>query len=70
MGVGQCTGVKYTKMNCNVLNMSFFDVFHENKVCGEDGSIRMDYEERHEGIVLGDKLRKVMLWEDYEDTDA
>jgi len=70
MGEGQCTGVKYTQMNCNVLNMSFFDVFHENNICGEDGSIRMDYEERHEGMVLGDKLRKVLVWEDFEDTDA
>ena len=57
-------------MNCNVLNMSFFDVFHEIGVCNDDGGIRMDYEEHYEDINLGDKLRKVMLWEDIEDTEA
>lgn len=26
-GMSECTGVKFTQMNCNVLNMSFFDIF-------------------------------------------
>ena len=67
---GKITGVKFTHMNCNVLNMSFFDVFHDIGICSDDGTIRMDFEEHYEGINLGDKLRKVLLWEDFEDTDA
>jgi hypothetical protein len=50
--------------------MSFFDVFHETGICTDDGTIRMDYEEIHEEINLGDKLRKVLLWEDFEDVEA
>ena len=43
---GTCTGVKYTQMNANVLNMSFFDVFKEINICyGEDGTIKQNYEE-------------------------
>lgn len=38
---GSCTGVKYTTMNANVLNMTFFDVFKEaNIVYGDDGYIK------------------------------
>lgn len=38
---GTCTGVKFTPMTCNVLNMAFFDVFKEaNVVYGDDGSIK------------------------------
>lgn len=67
---GKCSGVKFTHLNCNVLNMSFFDIFHELKVCSKDGHIRQNYEERLEGIVMGDRLRQVMLWEEYDDPDA
>jgi hypothetical protein len=27
LDVGQCTGVKFTQMKCDVLNMAFFDIF-------------------------------------------
>ena len=70
MESGKITDVKYTQLNCNVLNMSFFDVFHETGVCTDDGTIRMDMEEQFEEINLGDKLRKVLLWEEFEDVDA
>jgi len=50
LGVGQCTGINFTHMNCNVLNMSFFDVFQENNIVHADGSIRANYEEYVEGI--------------------
>lgn len=70
LGVGKCTGLKYTHMTSNVLNMSFFDVLHEINVCGENGYIRADMEEIYEGISLSDKLRKAMLWEEaMEDED-
>uniref|UniRef100_A0A7S3ISM7 Cilia- and flagella-associated protein 300 n=1 Tax=Strombidium inclinatum TaxID=197538 RepID=A0A7S3ISM7_9SPIT len=57
-------------MSCNVLNMSFFDIFHELKVCTKDGDIRQNYEENFEGILLGDRLKQVLLWEEYEDIEA
>mmetsp|Transcript_11488 Transcript_11488/g.19445 ORF Transcript_11488/g.19445 Transcript_11488/m.19445 type:complete len:172 (+) Transcript_11488:383-898(+) len=57
-------------MNCNVLNMSFFDVFEELRVCTSDGTIRQNYEEIVEGVNLGDRLRQVMLQEEYDDPDA
>lgn len=35
---GTCTEVKFTQMNCNVLNTSFFDVFRDiGIVYGEEG---------------------------------
>jgi len=67
---GTITGVKFKHMNCDVLNMSFFDVFQEANVTMEDGTIRQYYEERYEGMILGDKMRQVMVWEEYEDPDA
>ena len=45
MESGKVTDVKHPQLNCNVLNMSFFDVFHETGVCTDDGTIRMDMEE-------------------------
>lgn len=68
---GSCTGVKYTAMNANVLHMSFFDVFKEaNIVYGDDGYIKQNYEEQHMGMSLGDRLRQVLVWEDYDDFEA
>ena len=51
--------------------MSFFDVFHEIGICAESGYIKADHEEVLDGINLGDKLRKALLWEDaMEDEDV
>ncbi len=50
--------------------MSFFDVFQEANVTMEDGAIRQYYEERYEGMALGDKLRQVLVWEEYDDPDG
>ena len=70
LGVGKCTGLKYTHMTSKVLNMSYFDVLHEINVCGESGLIKADMEEIYEGINLGDKLRKALLFEEaMEDED-
>mgnify|MGYP006907001967 CR=1 FL=1 len=50
--------------------MSYFDVLHEINVCGESGLIKADMEEIYEGINLGDKLRKALLFEEaMEDED-
>ena len=69
LGPGNCTGVKFTHMTSSVLNMSYFDIFNELKICSDDGYIRQDYEEQVEDIMLADKLRKVMLWEDCEEDE-
>jgi hypothetical protein len=37
LAVGDCTGVKFTHLNCNVLNMSYFDIFNELEICTTDG---------------------------------
>ena len=66
----QVNSVKFSQVNCNVLNMSYFDVFQELGLCTDTGQIRQNYEERLDGIVLGDKLRQAMLWEDTEDIDS
>ena len=68
---GSCTGVKYTAMNANVLNMTFFDIFKEcNIVYGDDGYIKQNYEETVMGMSLGDRLRQVLVFEDYDDFDT
>ena len=55
-------------MNCNVLNMSFFDVFKDVNVCyGDDGTIKQNYEEIFQDMSLGDRLRQILVWEDYDE---
>lgn len=65
-GTMNCSGVKYKKLNCDVINMSFFDFFLEKDITTADGYIRKELEEMYEGISLGDRLRKAMLWEESE----
>jgi hypothetical protein len=36
---GEVNQIKFTQMNCNVLNMSFFDILQEIKVCHANGKI-------------------------------
>jgi hypothetical protein len=69
-GIDQCNEVKYTHLNCNVLNMSYFDVFKDLDFLTEKGDIRQNYEQRMDGMVLGDRLRQAWLWEETEDVDA
>ena len=57
-------------MTCNVLNMSFFDVFRDLRLVTENGDIRQNYEERLDGIILGDRIRQALLWEETEDFEA
>jgi len=61
-----CTAVKFKKLNAEVINMSFFDFFEEKDIINADGYIRKDLEEMFEGISLGDKMRRALLWEDDE----
>lgn len=56
-GLTTVSEIKYTQMNCNVLNMSYFEIFDTLDLVTSTGSIRGNYEERYMGIVLGDKLR-------------
>ena len=58
------TGVKYKKLNSDVINMSFFDFFYEKDIATEDGYIKKEMEEIYEGISLGDRMRKAILWEE------
>lgn len=44
-------------MNCNVLNMSYFDKLEQLNLVTTTGAIRGNYEQRLDGITLGDKLR-------------
>lgn len=44
--------------------MSFFDFFLEKDITTSDGYIRKELEEIYEGISLGDRMRKAMLWEE------
>ncbi|CDW85539.1 UNKNOWN [Stylonychia lemnae] len=61
-----CTGVKYKKLNSEVINMSFFDFLVEKDIATADGYIRKELEELYEGISLGDRMRKALLWEESE----
>ena len=56
-GLQQGKEIKFTKMNCNVLNMSYFDKLEELNLVTNSGAIRGNYEQRLDGIVLSDKLR-------------
>ena len=56
-------------MTCNVLNMSYFDVFSEVGCVGPTGDIYGNYEEVHDGITLSTKMTQIMVMEDYEDVE-
>ena len=47
---GECTGVKFTQMRCDVLNMSYFDILQEIGVISAAGDIRGNFEEIIDGI--------------------
>jgi len=69
-GNSECTGVKFSKLTCGVLNMSFFDVFQELKLVTDGGDIRQTFEERWEGIIIQDRIRNALFWEETEDYEA
>ena len=50
--------------------MAYFDVFKDLGLVSDKGDIRQNFEERFEGIVLGDRLRQAWLWEETEDYEA
>ena len=65
-GTVACSGVKHRQLNTEVVSMSFFDFLHEKDITTQDGYIRKEMEELCEGISLGDRLRKALLWEESE----
>ena len=69
-GLNEISGVKFTEMSCSVLNMNYFDIFKELGMVTEKGDIRQDFEERVDGMVLGDRIRKAWLFEDTEDIEG
>ena len=60
-GLNSVSDIKFTQLNCNVLNMSYFEIFDHLDLVTTSGSIRGTYEERYMGIVLNDKLRQAMV---------
>ena len=56
IGCGEIKSVKFTPMSCNILNMSYFDVFSDIGCVGPTGDIYGNYEEVHDGITLSTKL--------------
>ena len=61
-----CTGVKYKKLSSEVVNMSYFEFLKEKNIVMGDGEIKQELEEVYEGISLGNRLRKALLWEECE----
>jgi hypothetical protein len=39
-GLGTVSDIKFTQMNCNVLNMSYFDIFETLNLTGINGALR------------------------------
>lgn len=65
--VGGVEQVSFKQVNCNVLNLSFFDFLEELQIVhGETGSIKGACDEWVDGIQCGNKLRLALLWEDDE----
>ena len=60
-GISDVSEIKYTHMSCEVMNMSYFDIFNELNLTGPTGSIRGAFEQGYMGIILGDKIRLAML---------
>ena len=50
--------------------MNYFDIFKELGMVTEKGDIRQDFEERVDGMVLGDRIRKAWLFEDTKDIEG
>jgi len=46
--------------------MSYFEFLQEKQVVMDDWKIKGDFDEYIEGIVLGNRLRKALLWEESE----
>ena len=47
--------------------MAYFDVLQELELVTESGDIRGNYEQRMDGMILGDRIRQAWLWEETED---
>ena len=54
--IEQVNGIR-TQMNCNVLNMSYFDIFEQLDLTTVNGQLRGCMEERYFGIIMNYKLQ-------------
>jgi hypothetical protein len=61
-----CSGVKYKKLSSEVINMAYFDFLKEKNIIMDNFDIKQDYDEYLDGINLGNRLRKALLWEESE----
>lgn len=50
--------------------MNYFNILKDLDLVTERGDIRQDYEERYEGIIIQDRIRKAWLWEETEFFEA
>ena len=58
---GECKNFKFTQLNCNVLNMAYFDIFNEINCIGPTGDIFGNYDEVIDGMTLSSKMTQVMI---------
>ena len=64
--LGDVQEVQFKTLQCTVSNLAYFDFLEELGIVSGDGNIIGDFEEWIEGIQLGDKLRKALLFEEDE----
>ena len=62
--------IKQSKLNCDVVNMSYFEFLAENKIASKDGYVRKEPDEVVSGITCGDRLRLALLFEESEYFEA
>lgn len=63
--IGTCTELTFKQVNCNVLNMAYFDILEQiGVVNGYNGGIRGAFDEWYEGMRLGDKLTQAFVLEE------
>jgi hypothetical protein len=69
--LGTCNGLTFKQVNCQILNMSYFDYLEEIGIINDhNGSIKGCFDEWFEGMQLGNKLRTALAWEEDENYET
>ena len=58
--------VQYNKLSTEVVNMGFFDILGEKDITTTNGYIKKEPDEYLEGMVMGDRLRYALAFEESE----
>lgn len=58
--------VKFEKLSTEVINMGFFDILCDKDISTESGYIKKEPDEYLEGMVMGDRLRYALAFEESE----